>query len=531
MNFIVGSGPAGISCAIALLDRGQPVTVLDPGIGLEPERASVVARMSSTKPTRWDEDAISSLRSGLQPRLSGVPRKLIYGSDYPYREDAASLPMQQVGVGLQASLATGGLSNVWGAAILPYAQQDMNGWPISADDLAPHYDAVLSFMPHSSPHDELSTLFPLHGKTQPTLQPSAQARSLLRDLRARSEAIHRQGFRFGASRLAVRAAPASGDGGCVYCGLCMYGCPYGLIYSAAHTLPQLQRHPRFRYETGFVVHRIEEHADGVRIIATRRSDGSQQTFDATRAFIAAGALNTTRILLESMNAHDKPLDLLDSQYFLLPWLRYSRSGKPSTEPLHTLCQAFLELDDPQVASRLIHMEVFTYSDLFPAALRNSLGALYRMLRWPIDSLLDRLLIIGGFLHSDDSAPMRVTLRSASANAPATLVVEARDPQRVRPPLRALVRKLMRNRSSFRALPVSLLLQIPAPGKGFHSGGTFPMRTSPASFESDRLGRPAGFDRIHAVDATVFPSIPATTITLAVMANAHRIGSAIGVLKP
>jgi hypothetical protein len=26
-----------------------------------------------------------------------------------------------------------------------------------------------------------------------------------------------------------------------------------------------------------------------------------------------------------------------------------------------------------------------------------------------------------------------------------------------------------------------------------------------------------------VDATIFPSIPATTITLSVMANAHRIG--------
>jgi choline dehydrogenase-like flavoprotein len=54
-----------------------------------------------------------------------------------------------------------------------------------------------------------------------------------------------------------------------------------------------------------------------------------------------------------------------------------------------------------------------------------------------------------------------------------------------------------------------------------------MRTSPGRFESDRYGRPSGFERVHAVDSTVFPSIPATTITLSVMANAHRIGSSIG----
>jgi choline dehydrogenase-like flavoprotein len=50
-----------------------------------------------------------------------------------------------------------------------------------------------------------------------------------------------------------------------------------------------------------------------------------------------------------------------------------------------------------------------------------------------------------------------------------------------------------------------------------------MRAQPGEFESDRLGRPHGWSRVHAVDASVFPSVPATTITLPVMANAHRIG--------
>ena len=40
---------------------------------------------------------------------------------------------------------------------------------------------------------------------------------------------------------------------------------------------------------------------------------------------------------------------------------------------------------------------------------------------------------------------------------------------------------------------------------------------------DPLGRPQGWSRVHAVDASVLPSVPATTITFSVMANAHRIG--------
>jgi choline dehydrogenase-like flavoprotein len=64
----------------------------------------------------------------------------------------------------------------------------------------------------------------------------------------------------------------------------------------------------------------------------------------------------------------------------------------------------------------------------------------------------------------------------------------------------------------------------AVGSSFHCGGTMPMRDAPRGLESDVLGRPAGFSRVHIVDASVLPTIPATTITFSVMANAHRIAS-------
>ena len=55
-----------------------------------------------------------------------------------------------------------------------------------------------------------------------------------------------------------------------------------------------------------------------------------------------------------------------------------------------------------------------------------------------------------------------------------------------------------------------------------------MRSNPGAFEADLLGRPSGFSNVHLVDASVFPSLPATTITLSVMANAHRIGTTVSV---
>jgi hypothetical protein len=76
-------------------------------------------------------------------------------------------------------------------------------------------------------------------------------------------------------------------------------------------------------------------------------------------------------------------------------------------------------------------------------------------------------------------------------------------------------------------PVTPQVQLAASGKSSHFGGSFPHRRRPPADEpsTDGLGRIPGWQRIHLVDGAVLPSVPSTTFTLTVMANAHRIASA------
>ena len=92
-------------------------------------------------------------------------------------------------------------------------------------------------------------------------------------------------------------------------------------------------------------------------------------------------------------------------------------------------------------------------------------------------------------------------------------------------VKKIVTKFLRNRKHFRAVPFPKMAKISEPGTGNHSGGSFPMKKNPSEFETDELGRPYGFERVHVVDSTGFPSVPATGIMLTIMANAHRIASA------
>jgi choline dehydrogenase-like flavoprotein len=87
-------------------------------------------------------------------------------------------------------------------------------------------------------------------------------------------------------------------------------------------------------------------------------------------------------------------------------------------------------------------------------------------------------------------------------------------------------KLARNSARIGAVPLPVV-QVELPGRSFHFGGSFPMRKRPKRGESDTLGRPVGLQRVHVIDASVFPSIAATTITFTIMANAYRIGAEHG----
>jgi len=170
-----------------------------------------------------------------------------------------------------------------------------------------------------------------------------------------------------------------------------------------------------------------------------------------------------------------------------------------------------------------HLQFYSNSDLISQAVANSFGPLQRPLAWLVRDLQERLLVAQGFLPSDRSSRIAVRLEKDRSDGPDTLELKAEINPEARARVRQAVAKLLRHAWHLGAVPVPPMLKVAEPGRSFHSGGSFPMSHQPKGFQTDLLGRLPGWQRVHAIDATIFPSIPATTITLSVMANAHRIG--------
>ncbi len=510
MIFIVGSGPAGISAAVTLTAAGLPVTLLDGGIRLEEDKRAKLETLKAQPPAEWDRAFLDSFSSRVVSDKKGVQIKYAYGSDFPYAEVAELLPTKAYNTGhLTPTLAAGGFSHVWGAAVLPFTAKEISDWPVSLADLEPHYRSVFSFLPLSARSDDLEVLYPLYGAPRGHLKPSAQAEKIFTRLEANRGGLKERGLHFGLPRLAVDAA------GCVYSGMCLYGCPRGVIYSCDRTLDLLRRAPSFNYLPETIVRKITEGPSGVTIHAVNRRTKLPEVLTGEAVFLGAGVLSTAKILLESF-PDLPPRELKVSEYFLLPLLQSARERGVQTESLHTLSQLFLECLDPEISAQSIHMQVYTYSDLFDRALTNMLRILGPLGNAAKPLLLERLLAMQGYLHSDVSSRIALSLEGGA------LRLEGKKNPAGEKIIRRLGRKLWGERKNLGFTPLLPQLTVGPPGEGRHAGGSFPMSARPGPGETDRSGKLFSTERVHIVDSSVFPSIPASTITLTVMANAQRI---------
>jgi choline dehydrogenase-like flavoprotein len=504
--------------------------MLDAGIECEPDRIEWVRQLAALEAAEWPVDAVDRLRgrtgASALPKAR-LPIKLAYGSAFAYAADEIRA-MTQHGTNCVLSFAKGGLTNVWGAAVLPNAPADLAGWPISIDDLARHYDRVSDLMPIAGAHDELEGMFPFYGRAASPLRSSALASSLLARMRAHRQPLEDDGVFFGQSRLAV-ASDDDPQRACRYTGLCLSGCPYSAIWNAARAVDALRRHERFSYLSGWTLDRVESAADsaGVRLVA-RASDGvSRRSFDGRRAFLACGPVSTMRIVIDSLRAYGRTLSLHFQPYFLLPMVALRNSGDVETEPMHTLAQLFVELVDPTMSSRTIHLQLYTFNEFIRERVRRATGWLGPVAAPAARALQSRLLAVQGYLHSSETPPIRVTSAFDERLGRARLTLTAPADAGTRRIVQRTIAKLRRHARHIGAVPLASLKTIGLPGDGNHVGATFPMRRSPGELETDVTGQLRELSNVHLVDSSSLPDLAATTFTYTAMANAHRIADAVG----
>ena len=136
---VIGSSFSAVFASIPLVRKGYDVVMLDLGFDIEQDNKDNVNNLKNKKKDEWSKKDLGFLKDSVQFNSGGVEKKLVYGSDYVYKEMNDIQPLEIENAKAVRSLARGGLSNIWGCSILPYVEKDLIDWPLNYSEMVESY--------------------------------------------------------------------------------------------------------------------------------------------------------------------------------------------------------------------------------------------------------------------------------------------------------------------------------------------------------------------------------------------------------
>lgn len=526
---VVGSGPSGVHFAQTVLDRGHEVLMLDVGheapAPVLPDAPfdDLKRRLEDPAAYLLGDDFEAVTLPGGAGEYYGLPPSKAF-----VLAPAAGVAIRESGFASLSSFAQGGLAEAWTGGVYPFTDGELADYPIGLADLMPHYEEVARRIGVSGADDDLAPFFPHHANVQHPLRLDLHSERLLEAYARRRASLNAQGCFAGRSRLAVLSEDHDGRGPCSYLGRCLWGCPRESLYTPSITLRLLQQRPGFRYApASYVSHCTWDAARRVTGVCVQRRNGGEESVQADRVVLAAGALSSARIMLESVRRATGEIlvlpGLMDNQQILLPFVNTRMLGRPSDPRSYQYHQVCLGLSsaDPRY---YVHAQLTTLKTGMAHPVIASLPfdlvtgtRVFRLLR-------SALGVANVNLHDTRRADCTATLEPG-ASGPATLVLTYRPAPDDAEQIARATRRVTAALRAMGCLVPPGMAHVRPKGASVHYAGLIPMGKSDSPLGATPEGRSTDVQGLYFADGITFPFLPAKNITFTLMANAVRVATA------
>jgi hypothetical protein len=501
---VVGTGMSALGSILALVEAGLKPTVIDAGSLSEAAMPKKFEHLRDLHPKNWSTQDFTSLIDTLEASTSKIPQKLSFGSSAAY----GSSRVLYSGKKLPAySHYLGGLSNVWGGSALITPNEEFRNWPIKSDEMAKYFDKCLAHLPYAANSSNLDKHFgkPLKNTA---LNISEKDKKYLDKLQKNMQ----KNVFVGQSRLLVNS---TGENACKYCGFCMTGCSYLSIFKSSDIVARLVNTGHVTLLENHILHRVSESNGAVTLEIANRFSGEviSKVFD--RVYLAAGAAESSRIILNSVSSI-KSVELNGRGSCIVPLISF-RSHPIQWPSVNTLPGIFIEFLDRKIGA-WTHVQMSNQNELVYKA--------FGYLREEPPSRWRRYIAANvSTLMINDNSQYGVVYTFTKCNDETNKVSVdfSSKGSRVRFLLKAF-KYTFRTAYALRIFPLVMFTKMNS--QTYHLGGSFPMtniRTK--ANETDSLGRLTAFENLHIVDSSTYPSIPSTTLAILLTANAWRITDA------
>jgi choline dehydrogenase-like flavoprotein len=516
---IVGSGAAGVAAAYQFSERGLKPLILDVGFT---RPAEPPAARENLYDFRRRQDSFGLLvgenYQNLYNLLNGedIPVKLTAPhAEFVTRDAQALSPTDERDFHAVQSFAAGGLANAWGAGLYRFTDQDLEGFPIRASDLEPYFDKLTQEIGISGASDDLAPFFGSDRYLLPPVRLSFNANRIYQSYIRQKRRSQVDGFTLGLPRIGVLTEQYHGRPACEYNNLEFWQ-DLPCLYTPKITLDKLIASGKVDYRKGVQVESWSEFTGGIRIDAISLEGKQRVAFEGKKLVLAAGAINTAKIVLHTCQDTKTCLPLLDNPAFQIPFILPASVGRRLDTGAFGLVQLNLIWQSPTL-NCLLQGSVMEITSPMRAVFFNNFPLAARANLTMIKYLLPAMLVMQLYFPTFFQPPARLSLqpngRLRIQGQPNTL--EARD-------LKEIFRFFRRIGAWTHPF---LVKKVPA-GYAIHYAGTLPMRPAPGPYECDVDGKLAGTQNVYIADGAGFPSLPAKNMSFAMMANAMRIADSI-----
>lgn len=521
---IVGSGLSAFGSILAALDSNVTVTVLDIGEVLPPEISLKVSKIRGGTSSDVHTEVADLARQYSQIELAkrAMPKKTLFGSKYFYLEEqlreSHKLPYSQ---------AMGGYSVAWGGAVLPPVNSDLTFDALTYQDLKISMNALSKHISLPFFEDSLTHHFPNYGGKSEgkNVILSSSQKLLLERLSSIQDFDPEDTLIVGQSRLMTIT---SGISSCRYCGMCSHGCVFSSIFSSEIEIKKLVQTGQIDYLSDCKVIQIGEDNNKAHIEYVNLKNGSSETFEADYVFVAAGAVNSTKIAIKSFGLEGEIVRFQKTGGFVRPYFSLKKIGF-DWPTQNTQANIFMEIKDIKLSNFWIHSQVSTPNEIVVLGLGHlSSRNLARLLSPLRKFFLARLVIVMTNLHSSEGPFYE--LKAKSGGSGLQFHGDLKITKAYFKMEKTVELKIKRRLRKIGLIAIPFTKKGVSNGPGYHVGGSMPLGGK-GKLATDTLGRFSQSSKISFVDTSVLPCIPATTIGFLTMANAYRITAQVLKTQP
>lgn len=532
---VVGSGASGVHFALTLLKKGQQVTMLD--VGHPKARVNdFVGNFNALKETLVDptpyflgQEYEAVVYPGSEPdyytKYYGFPPS----KSYVFSQVAGSA-VEATGFQPLMSYAQGGLAEAWTAGVYPLNDAELQAFPFGYSEMEPHYAEVCQRIGITGVADDLARFFPVHDHLLQPLRLDSHSQGLLARYAEHKEYLnHHLNCYMGRSRVATLSENRGERSACTYCGRCLWGCPSASIYTPSSTLRECQRYANFEYVPDmYVSHfRYDESGKVVGLVAHSTEGNLPREWQADRFVLAAGALSSSKIFMESVRRATGQVirlrGLMDNRQILIPFVNLAMIGKrysPENYQYHQVAMGIVS-DKPE---EYIHGQITTLKTALVHPIVHNVPLDLRTALFMFKNVRAGLGVVNLNLYDRRRDDNYVTLEETPRSDQTKLTIHYTPGGDEEDFIKRSVKTVKQALFRLGCIVPPGMTHVRPMGASVHYTGTLPMTTDKAPLTVSKYCQSHDFDNLYLVDGATFPFLPAKNVTFSLMANAVRVAA-------